>query len=413
MSSGLCYFEQIMATNLILFDDDSRDSLLPLVYTRPVCELRVGIMTIREKWELLLDAKASYITQDYLSEKYPINIAENNLVINGALLPTQHLAELFMQLETNQAVIYNDELLAANLDSKQFQYLEEDLPISELSGYDISEDERIQLVDQVWKIFTLNGQEIERDFDLITHNRTTAPISHSNTILGSGRIFMEEGAKVEASILNTTKGSIYIGKDSEIMEGSMVRGSFALCDHGVVKMGSKIYGATTIGPWCKVGGEINNSVLLAHSNKGHDGYMGNSVIGEWCNLGADTQTSNLKNNYTEVKIWDYKKEGFSLSGQQFCGLIMADHAKSGISVMFNSGTIVGVASNLFGTGYPRNFIPSFAWGGQKGYETYRIDKAFETMERVMSRRSKTLDEKDRAIISHVFETSAKFRSWQK
>lgn len=399
--------------NLILFDDDSRDKLLPLSYTRPVCEFRVGILRIREKWELSLNAKASYITQEYLAKKYPIHIEDQNLVINGALLPNQKLIELFSHLESNQAVIYNGELLAANLDREQFKNLEDDLPISELSGYDISADHSVSLVDRLWKIYTLNAEELKKDFDLITRNRTTQPISHSNTIIGTGSIFLEEGAKVEASILNTNEGPIYIGKDAEVMEGAMIRGGFALCENAKVKMGTKIYGATTVGPWSKVGGEVNNSVLFGFSNKGHDGYMGNSVLGEWCNIGADTQTSNLKNNYTEVKLWDYKSGRFEKTGQQFCGLIMADHAKSGISIMFNTGTTVGVASNIFGTGYPRNFIPSFAWGSQKGYETYRLDKAFETMERVMLRRNKVLDEKDKEIISHIFENSSQYRSWEK
>jgi UDP-N-acetylglucosamine diphosphorylase/glucosamine-1-phosphate N-acetyltransferase len=378
-----------------------------------VCEIRVGILTIREKWELLLDSKASYITQDYLQKKFPINIGDQNLVINGALLPTKKLVELFSQLEKNQAVIYNDELLAANLDRKQFKYLEDDLPISELSGYDISEDNSIQLVDELWKIYTLNGQEIENDFDLVTRNRKTQPISHSNTIIGTGRIFLEEGATVEGSTLNTNKGSIYVGKDAEIMEGAMIRGGLAMGANSVVKMGAKIYGPTTIGPWSKAGGEINNSVILGYSNKGHDGYMGNSVIGEWCNIGADTQTSNLKNNYTDIKLWDYKERRFMPTGQQFCGLIMADHAKSGISIMFNTGTVVGVASNIFGTGYPRNFIPSFAWGSLKGYETYKLEEAFATMKLVMERRGMELSDLDREILQEIFNLSAHYRSWEK
>ncbi|GLR19136.1 glucose-1-phosphate thymidylyltransferase [Portibacter lacus] len=402
-----------MGMNLILFDDDSRDRMLPLVYTRPVCELRVGILTIREKWELLLDTKASYITQDYLSKKYPIQITDRNLVINGALLPTKKLVELFSQLETNQAVIYNDELLAANLDDVQFKLLEDDLPISELSGYDISKDTSIQLVDELWKIYTLNGSEIENDFSLITKDRTTQPISHSNTIIGTGRIFLEEGAIVEGAIMNSNNGSIYIGKDAEVMEGSMIRGGFALCANSKVKMGAKVYGPTTVGPWSKIGGEVNNSVILGYSNKGHDGYMGNSVIGEWCNIGADTQTSNLKNNYTDIKLWNYQEKRFIQTGEQFCGLIMADHAKSGISIMFNTGTVVGVASNIFGTGYPRNFIPSFAWGSIKGYETYKLDKAFDTMERVMKRRGMKLNELDKEIIETIYSDSAKYRSWEK
>lgn len=399
--------------NLILFDDDSRAQLLPLVYTRPACEVRVGILTIREKWEKSLGLKASYITQDYLADKYPIHIGEDNLVINGALLPNYKLIKLFTQLGTNEAVIYNEELLAARLDAKQFQKLTDDDPISELSGYDLSGDDAVQLIDALWKIYTLNGQEIEKDFELVTSGRKSQAISHSNTIIGTGNIFLEPGAKVEAAILNTEKGSIYIGRNAEIMEGAMIRGSFAMSGHAIVKMGAKIYGPTTLGPFCKVGGEVSNSVLLGYSNKGHDGYLGNSVLGEWCNIGADTNTSNLKNNYKDIKLWSYKHKRFADTGQQFCGLIMADHAKSGINVMFNTGTVIGVASNIFGVGYPRNFIPSFAWGGGKGYSTYKLADAFETMELVMKRRGMHLNDMDKHILTHVFEQSAHFRSWEK
>ncbi len=402
-----------MPTNLILFDDDSRDKLLPLVYTRPVCHLRVGILTIKEKWEKHLAVKASYITQEYLSKKFPINISEDNLVINGALLPTKKLVKLFSKLKFNEAVIFNDELLAARLDSKQFQKLQEDSPISELSGYDISDDSSIRLVDQLYKIYTLNGNEIESDFDLITSNRVSKKIDKSNTIIGDGRIFVEESAQVEGAYLNTKNGSIYIGNDAEVMEGSMIRGPFGMQEHAIVKMGTKIYGPSTLGPYCKVGGEISNSVLLGYSNKGHDGYLGNSVLGEWCNIGADTNTSNLKNNYQNIKLWSYKEKRFVQTNQQFCGLIMADHAKSGISIMFNTGTVVGVASNIFGTGYPRNFIPSFAWGSAKGYETYKLEKAFETMELVMKRRGMVLKDEDKEILEHVFRISAQYRSWDK
>lgn len=283
-----------MPTNLILFDDDSRDKLLPLTYTRPVCDIRIGIITIREKWEKYFNTKASFITQDYLAEKFPIQIESDNLVVNGALLPTVKLVKLFKQLKTNEAVIYNDELLAARLDEKQFQRLIEDAPLSELSGYDISDDVSVQLIDELWKIYAFNGQEIENDFDIITAGRQTELLSNTNKIIGTGRIFLEEGVDAEASVFNTNTGSIYLGKNALIMEGAMIRGGFAMGESAIVKMGTKIYGPTTLGPHCKVGGEINNSVLFGFSNKGHDGYMGNSVIGEWCNIGADTNTSNLK-----------------------------------------------------------------------------------------------------------------------
>jgi UDP-N-acetylglucosamine diphosphorylase/glucosamine-1-phosphate N-acetyltransferase len=268
-------------------------------------------------------------------------------------------------------------------------------------------------IKNTWDLFTLNEQELRIDFDLITHGRTSQPISSSNQVMGAHNIFLEEGASVECSILNATKAPIYIGKNAEIMEGCMIRDGLALCESATLKMGAKIYGATTIGPHSKAGGEINNSILIGHSNKGHDGFLGNSVLGEWCNIGADTNTSNLKNDYSNVKLWNYVTARFAPTGLQFCGLIMGDHSKCGINTMFNTGTVVGVYANVFGEGYPRNFIPSFSWGGNSGLITYKIDKALNTAERVLDRRGLTFNEDDKKIVEYLYEHTATYRTWEK
>lgn len=391
--------------NLILFGDDHWFHLLPLTFTRPICELRVGILTIKEKWEAYLNGRASFITQDHLANKYPINIEEDNILINSTFLPDSDLVTFIQNLKINEAILYGSELIAARLSNKHFDLLStEKDALQNLAGVDIEKEENITLsrITRPYHIFQLNHQELIRDFNLITKGRKSQSISTSNRIFGSHQVFLEEGAKMECCILNTEGGPIYVGKDAIIMEGSMIRGGFAACEASIVKMGTKIYGATTIGPHCRLGGEVSNSVLIANSNKGHDGYLGNSVIGEWCNLGADTNTSNLKNNYLPVKIWSYIKEGFEDTGAQFCGLIMGDHSKSGINTMFNTGTVVGVGANIFGDGFPRSFIPSFSWGGASGFTTHQINKALETAEIVMSRRNQRLTDEDKKILTYIY-----------
>ncbi len=399
--------------NVILFDNETRDRLLPLTYTRPVCELRIGILNIREKWEQQLDAQVSYITQDYLSEKYPINISDDNLVINGGVLPSAPLLRLVNQLENNEALLKNEELIAARLNAKQFERLMHEEEIDELEGFEVGDTPFLK-IESLTDLFSLNDQALLQDFLFLTKDRSSQAISETNTVIGNrNKIFLEEGASVEAAILNTNTGPIYIGKNATIMEGAIIRGGLALCEGATVKMGAKIYGATTLGPFSKVGGEISNVVITGYSNKGHDGYLGNSVIGEWCNIGADTNSSNLKNNYAEVRLWDYEKESFTGTGTQFCGLIMGDHSKCGINTMFNTGTVVGVFANIFGSGFPRNFIPSFAWGGAAGFSTYKTEKAYEVAEIVMARRKEEFQDIDESILNKVFEDSAKFRRWEK
>jgi UDP-N-acetylglucosamine diphosphorylase/glucosamine-1-phosphate N-acetyltransferase len=401
--------------NLILFDPDTREQLLPLSFTRPVADFRIGILTIREKWEKRLNGKASYITQDYLSEKFPISIAQDNYVINGAVLPNEALCKLIEQLQNNEALLRNGELVAARLDEAQFLNLMEDSDIQELAGFELPPDTPYTAIDNLWDIFKHNDLALRADFDFLTRGRSSAPLSTTNQVLGNpADIFLEEGAVVECSILNAAKGPIYIGKNAEIMEGCIVRGPFAMGANSILKMGARIYGATTLGEHVKVGGEVTNSVIFSYSNKAHDGYLGNSVLGEWCNLGADTNTSNLKNNYEEIKLWSYPKNTFVKTGLQFLGLIMGDHSKCGINTMFNTGTVVGVSANIFGAGYPRNFIASFCWGGTGGgYETYQPKKAFDTIARVMERRNLILDDTERGILQTVFDLTAQYRHWEK
>ncbi len=397
--------------NIILFDNETRNNLLPLTYTRPVCELRVGILTIREKWEKRLKGEASFITEGYLSEKYDISISEKNYLINGSVLPSPMLVKLIEELDDNEALLKDGELIAAKIDKLQFERLMDDTKIDELEGHELAKT-KFDRIRYPWDIFTLNDKEIKKDFDLLTKGRNSARISESNKVLGRDNIFLEKGAKVEFATLNASAGPIYIGKNAEIMEGALIRGGFALCEGAVVKMGAKIYGATTIGPYSKVGGEISNSVLIGYSNKGHDGYLGNSVLGEWCNLGADTNVSNLKNNYAEVKVWNYDAERFLPTGLQFAGVIMGDHSKTGINTMLNTGTVIGVFANIFGSGFPRNFIPSFSWGGAHGFSTYKTEKAFEVAEIVMKRRKVNLTPADSVILLRIFELDEKYRRWE-
>lgn len=388
--------------NYILFDGPSRNNLLPFTYTRPVADIRIGILTIREKWESFLDCTSTTVTEDYLSEKFPMVEMEDNVMINAAYLPSPELVEMIKDLQENQAIFNGEDVIAFFTKEEQ-----EDINFDAYEAIEF-EAEAIQ-INHTWDIFSKNGEAIQEDFDLITEGRKSKPIPSSNNVIAPENIFIEEGARLEFVTLNASNGPIYIGKNTEIMEGAIIRGPFALCDHGIVKMGAKIYGPTTVGPYCKVGGEINNSVLFGYSNKGHDGFLGNSVLGEWCNLGADTNNSNLKNNYAEVRLWDYQSESFARTGLQFCGLMMGDHSKCGINTMFNTGTVIGVSANIFGSGFPRNFVSSFSWGGSSGFTTYLTKKAFEVAEVVMSRRGMTLTDQDKAILEHVFEVSKKYR----
>ncbi|MEP2668068.1 MAG: GlmU family protein [Cyclobacteriaceae bacterium] len=392
--------------NVILFDDPSiRQDLSPFTLTRPVSEIRVGILTITEKWEKHLKEKASFQTVDYLQEKYATKNSSDNVLVNGAVCPDEQLVKAINELSDGHGLSKNGILVAARSANVSIENIQQ----TEYPG-------EVTLIDQVWKIFQYNGAQIKSDFDLLTKGRKSNDLNDTHTItygeVGKD-IFIEEGAIIKAAVLNAENGPIYLGKNTQVQEGSLIRGPFALCEGSHVNMGAKIRGDSTVGPYSKVGGEISNSVIFGFSNKGHDGFLGNSVIGEWCNLGADTNTSNLKNNYENVKIWNYKKGGFKDTGLQFCGLIMGDHSKCGINTMFNTGTVVGIGCNIFGDGFPRTFIPSFAWGGAAGFTTFQLNKMLDTAEKVYERRSKTLEAFDKKILQHLFESTATNRVWEK
>ncbi|MES2239994.1 MAG: GlmU family protein [Bacteroidota bacterium] len=388
--------------NYILFDGPARNALLPFTFTRPVADILIGIMTIRQKWEKYLGSTTTTLTEEYLSDKYPMVELEENIMINASFLPNELLTEMVSNLESNQAIFKGEEVIAFFTNDSQDEV--------DFDSYEIIEyNEECLTVMNTWDIFSKNGDAIREDFEFLTEDRKSQPIPKSVNVIAPENIFIEEGAQLEFVTLNASTGPIYIGKDTLIMEGSMIRGPFALCEGAVVKLGAKVYGPTTVGMYSKIGGEINNSVLFNYSNKGHDGFLGNSVLGEWCNIGADSNNSNLKNNYEEVKLWSYETEGFAKTGLQFCGLMMGDHSKCGINTMFNTGTVIGVSSNIFGSGFPRNFVPSFSWGGAAGFTTYVTKKAFDTAKLVMSRREIEFDEKEAAILEHVFEETKKWR----
>jgi UDP-N-acetylglucosamine diphosphorylase/glucosamine-1-phosphate N-acetyltransferase len=394
--------------NIILFDDESREQMLPLSYTRPVAEIRTGIFTIRERWERLLKGKASYITSEYLADRYPMHIKDDNIVINGALMPNDRLVRLMEQMEPNEALMDQGNLIAARLNSKQFEHLLHEESIEEISGIELVDTPFIHL-SYPWDLFLFLRATIEYDFDLITHGRTSQSIPSNNQVISADSIFLEEGAHVTCSILNAQSGPIYIGKNAQVMEGSVIRGPVTIGEGSIVKMGSKIYGPTAIGPDCRVGGELKEVVMLGHSNKAHDGFLGNSIIGEWCNLGAGTSVSNLKNNYSNVRMWDHTTQSMRDTGLQFLGMVMGDHSKAGIQSMFNTGTMVGVACNIFGEGFPPKFIPSFSWGGASGLVPHRIEEAMETATRVMARRDIVFGETDEKIFRNVYNLSAVYR----
>jgi UDP-N-acetylglucosamine diphosphorylase/glucosamine-1-phosphate N-acetyltransferase len=387
---------------IIFFDDQCRESLLPLTFTRPVADLRIGILKISEKWLFHFKTEASYLTADYLNIKFPFISSNDNLFINGSVCPNQSLMAAVKKLNNDEALVQNNVCLAVRTNQTNFEY-------QNLNQYKtILFDEDFYQVVYPEDIFKGNGKEIRADFDTLTQGRVSQKLSSTNVVIGDD-FFVEDGVEAECCTFNTKNGPIYLGKNAQVWEGTHVRGALALCHDAQIKMGAKIYGATTIGPGSRVGGEINNTVIWGNSSKGHDGYLGNAVLGEWCNIGADSNNSNLKNNYTEVKLWDYTIERFRKTGLQFCGLIMADHAKCGINTMFNTGTVVGVGANVFGAGFPRNFVPDFAWGGAQGFEIYTQNKMFDTVEKVFERRNQVFNDIEKNILSHIFNDTEKYR----
>ncbi len=385
--------------NIILFDDDTSNKLLPLTFTKPVSEIRIGILTVKEKWETISNCVVSYLTHEYLNQKFKTTKSTtlDNYFINSKIIPNNDFFKEVQKLKPGKGLKQDKTLLAVNA-GKDDSNLKDFIKNAE------TYKEPVLQINNLCDIFVKNGEALQLDFDLLTKKQKSAALEDSVTVIGKkSLIFLEKGAKAEGCVFNTTNGPIYIGKNAEVMEGALVRGPFALGEESVLKMGAKIYGPTTVGPHCKVGGEVNNSVIFGYSNKAHDGFLGNSVIGEWCNLGADTNTSNLKNNYGNVKLFSYVSNKNEDTGLQFCGLIMGDHSKSGINTMFNTGTVVGVGSNVFGAGFPPTHIPSFSWGGKDGLETHRINKMTETAERVFARREMTLEDVDRKILSKIFK----------
>ncbi|MEC7646702.1 MAG: putative sugar nucleotidyl transferase [Bacteroidota bacterium] len=390
--------------NVILFDKD-RANYYPLSFTRPIGYFRVGILTIKQKWAQYYP-HVSVKTEDYLSVKFPLDIQKDNLWIDARFFPNQSLVTELNSLRVGEAL---------EKDGNIFAFRSSTFDTAKLNV--IESNSSIKSINSLCDIFSLNGDQIKHDFDLMFPKSELGgsvtqleQIKKENIKIGNNPIYIEEGAKLQHCILNTTDGPIYIGKDAEIMEGSIIRGPFAMLNNSVLKMGAKIYGATTLGPYCKVGGEINNVVFFGYSSKAHDGFLGNSVIGEWCNLGAGTNNSNLKNNYAEVKLWNYQLESFNSTGLQFCGLIMGDHSKCGINTMFNTGTVIGVSVNVFGTGFPRNFIPSFSWGGAAGFSIYKLPKVFEVVKKVFARREISFDHKEENILSYVYDMTKRYRN---
>ncbi len=389
--------------NLILFDDPIiRIHLLPFTYSRPTANIRVGILTIDEKWENWMGVKPSFQTADYLSQKFPKVSTEDNTLVNGAVCPDQKLVDTISTLPDNHFLVQDQLLIAARNPEGDMQ-----------PNNTIQYDTPLTVIDRPWKIFRENGAQIRVDFRLLTAGRASAGITDTHTVVyNEENVFVEPGVSTKAAIINAENGPVYLGKNSIVDEGAMIRGTFALCEGGHINMGGKMRGDTTIGPFCKVGGEVSNSVLFAYSNKAHDGFLGCSVIGEWCNLGADSNTSNLKNTFDHVKLWSHADNMFINTGLQFCGLMMGDHSKCSINMMFNTGTVVDVSANVFGEGFPRNYIPSFAWGGAGGIATYQIEKALETARKAMERRQKILDETEQGILEHIYHMTALHRVWE-
>ncbi|NOU48236.1 MAG: glucose-1-phosphate thymidylyltransferase, partial [Bacteroidales bacterium] len=385
----------------------NRSNLLPLVFTRPVADLRFGILTIREKWEKYLGSKTSSLTESYLQLKFPLIELDENILINGSICPNKELVAEIGTLKSGYSLIKDESVRAMCLSADALKLLGD--PDSTFECETIESKVDYVKIENTWDLFNLNEKAINDDYVLLTTGRKSQKLSLTNRAINPENIFIEEGAVVEYAILNASKGPIYIGKDAEIMEGSKVRGPFSLGDHAMLKMDAKIYGPTTIGPYSKVGGEVNSSVIFGYTNKAHDGFLGHSVIGEWCNIGADTNTSNLKNTYEEVKLWSYPDESFVSTGLQFCGTIMGDHSKCGINTMFNTGTVVGVNVNVYGSGYQRNFIPSFTWGGTQGFADFELKKAFRIAEAVFARRSKVFGKTERDILVEIYSLTHKNR----
>ena len=381
---------------LVFSDAQYWEDFLPLTFTRPVAEMRMGILTFSERWKKLLDIdEVFYITENYLQDKFKKPEPKQSLFIVPNFFPSDEVLKQIKELKPGEALVYENEVLVANINMDNFSLNQ----INKMTDI----HEKLFFIEKPTDIFSYNDKAIDFDFKLLTEGRISQELSSTNGFIGEKEnLFIEEGATIEFSTLNCKTGKIYIGKNAEIMEGSNIRGSLALCEESKINLGTKLYGGTTIGPHSKVGGEVNNIVIFGYSNKGHDGFVGNSVIGEWCNLGADTNSSNLKNNYASVKLWNYRKKRFLDTGLQFCGLIMGDHSKTAINTQLNTGTVVGVAANIFKSGFPPNLVDSFSWGGMKGDEKFKLEKSYEVAEKAMERRKISISEVDKDILKYIY-----------
>jgi len=381
---------------LVFSDAQYWEDFLPLTFTRPVAEMRMGILTFSERWKKLLGIdEVFYITENYLQDKFKKPEPKQSLFIVPNFFPSDEVLKQIKALQHGEALVYENEVLVANINMENFSLNQ----INKMTDI----HEKLFFIEKPTDIFSYNDKAIDYDFKLLTKGRTSQELSSTNGFIGdSENLFIEEGAVIEFSTLNCKTGKIYIGKNAEIMEGSNIRGSLALCEDSKINLGTKLYGGTTIGPHSKVGGEVNNIVIFGYTNKGHDGFVGNSVIGEWCNLGADTNSSNLKNNYASVKLWNYRKKRFLDTGLQFCGLIMGDHSKTAINTQLNTGTVVGVAANIFKSGFPPNLVDSFSWGGMKGDEKFKLEKSYEVAEKAMERRKIAITETDKDILKYIY-----------
>lgn len=394
------------ALNVILFDDNEvRKHLMPFTYTRPTAELRVGITTIAEKWQAMLgEATYSYLTVPYLKKKFPLHARRSsNLMVAGHVIPTPKLAQLVLDLQEGEALMVGEELIAFNGNAHDFD--------ARHYSRVLYPKRKPLVLHHLYDIFEYNGKVLEQDFVRLTAGRQSQPLSPTNTVIGDvKRIFVEEGAYVEGAMLNTQSGPIYIGKDVEVMEGACIRGGFAACHDAKVRIGAKVYGATTLGPHVKIGGEVENTVFIGYSNKAHDGFLGDAVIGEWCNIGGGTTASNLKNDYAEIKLWNYASKRFERTGLQFCGLFMGDHSKIGVNGMINTATVLGVGVNIHGAGFPRNFVASFQEGSATaGFKDVPLETFYTIAERVMARRNIPFTEVDRNIFKAIYNIRDRYK----
>lgn len=384
--------------NIILFDFPKyRNQLKPITLTRPIGKVRIGILTIDEKWQNYLNSETSFLTEEYLSHKYSPKYQEENIYINASFLPNRAFSEAVKTLNNDESLWLNDDLIAVKCNKKlSFNF--------SFNGFSkIKFESNLTTITELPHLFLNNGKQIEADFELIIKSRKSAILNDKfSSVYFPENIFIEEGANIKSSIFNAENGPIYIGKNSIIQEGSIIIGPVAVCDNSMVAFGAKIRPNTTLGPFSRVGGEVGNTIFQSYSNKAHDGFLGNSYIGEWCNLGANTNNSNLKNDYKSVKLYNYDINDFYDTKEIFCGTFMGDYSKAGISTMFNTGTVVGVSSNIFGSGFQEKFIPSFTWGGIKeGTEKYRFSKAIEVINATMERKALVLSEEDTKILEYI------------